>query len=75
MTWKALYFDLWMLFNVAILYCTTKIIFVDSHMILYYNREIKQTVDMEIKSVMTSQRVRVAESRIRNSLTNGPWRA
>jgi len=30
---------------------------------------------MEIKSVMTSQRVRVAESRIRNSLTNGPWRA
>jgi len=29
---------------------------------------------MEIKLVMTSQRVREGESRIRNSLANGPWR-
>ncbi|MGN0612432.1 MAG: hypothetical protein ACI4JB_00890 [Porcipelethomonas sp.] len=36
---------------------------------------IVETVEAEIKAVMLAQRTRVAESRVKNRLSNGPLRA
>ena len=44
------------------------------HAIIQKN-QIYQTDEAEITAMMPSQRVRIAESRIRNKLSNGPLRA